>query len=121
MSGMQFGWERTLPYVAICCVVACNVLGNVFVKLGSSSIGDGGVMFGLIKAQTVYGGVFFVISLVCYAFALRTLPLHLAQAIVALQFVGTIIAAAVVFGEVITVVKWTGIALVCVGLTLVLA
>lgn len=110
---------RALPYLAMAAVVIGNVLGNVFLKLGSTPATDRTLLLGVFSWQTIGGIGFFVLAVLCYAMALKTLPLHLAQAIAALQFVGAVAAAAVFFGEAITGLKWAGIACICIGLALV--
>jgi multidrug transporter EmrE-like cation transporter len=119
MVETQSGLARAVPYLAMGAVIIGNVLGNVFLKLGSSVDASRAQIFGMFGWQTVAGIGFFAAGILCYALALKSLPLHVAQAIAALQFVGAIAAAAMFFGEAITALKWVGIALICVGLVLV--
>lgn len=111
--------SHVLPYPAMSAVVASNVLGNVFMKLGSSGEHPSAQLFGLFGWHIIAGVSFFASAAVCYPVALKTLPLHVAQGLAALQFVGVITAAAFFFGEAIAAMKWLGIALICIGLALV--
>jgi undecaprenyl phosphate-alpha-L-ara4N flippase subunit ArnE len=120
MGETQIGITAAIPYVAMGIVVVSNVLGNVFMKLGSSDVGPSrALLLGLFGWPTVVGIMFFAWGILFYALALKTLPLHIAQSIAALQFVGAVVAAVVVFGEVISMGKWLGIALICTGLVFV--
>jgi multidrug transporter EmrE-like cation transporter len=109
----------SMSYLAMGAVVLGNVLGNVFLKIGSSVEADKSLLLGMLAWQTIIGIAFFAAAVLCYSMALKSLPLHVAQAIAAVQFVGAIAAAAIFFGEAITALKWAGIALICVGLALV--
>src|SRR5262249_7762170 len=106
----------TRLYFAMAFVVVGNVLGNVLLKHGSTAAPGQGLVVGLFGWQTIAGIVCFAAAVISNAMALRELPLHLAQAIAALQFVGAVAAAAVYFGETITAQKWLGIVPICVGL-----
>src|SRR5262245_20928022 len=119
MSGTQSGWTSLLPYLVMGAVVVGNVLGNVFLKLGSSVEAGKGSMFGVFGWHTPVGIGFFAAAVVCYAWALKRLPLHLATSILALQYIGAIAAAAILFGEAITDLKWAGIVLICIGLAII--
>lgn len=110
---------RALPYIALGCVVIANVLGNIFMKFGSSTDARHAYIFGIFGWQTLLGIGFFASGVVFYGLALKLLPLYMAQAVVILQFVGVILAAAIVFGEVIDMRQWLGIAFICIGLSLV--
>ncbi len=116
---IQSGLARALPYLAMGGVVTGNVLGSVFLKLGSSVRAERASIFGVFGWETVMGVCFFASAVLLYAWALKQLPLHMAQAVGALQFIGAILAAAFVFGEAIGVEKWVGIGLICVGLAFV--
>ncbi|MGA8173108.1 MAG: EamA family transporter [Methylocystis sp.] len=110
---------RALPYMAMGMVVISNVLGNVFLKLGSSDNTGRALIFGLFGWQTVAGIGFFASAILIYAWALKYLPLHVAQAAASLQFVGAILAAALVFNEAIYLQKWFGVGLILIGLMFV--
>lgn len=110
-----------LPYLAMGTVVVSNVLGNIFIKFGSSEEVKSAPIFGMFGWQTVVGIGFFASAVLFYAWALKYLPLHIAQGVASLQFVGAILAAALVFDEAISVQKWLGIGLICIGLTFVTA
>jgi drug/metabolite transporter (DMT)-like permease len=118
---METIYLRALPYVALGAVILANVLGNIFLKLGSSVDERHAYIFGVFGWQTVLGICFFASGVVFYGLALKLLPLYAAQSVVILQFVGVILAAAILFDEVIVLRQWLGIALIGVGLSLVLS
>ncbi len=107
--------STTFAYFALCAVVMSNVLGNVFIKFGSSVGPKQAIMFGF-GWQTFVGICFFASGVLLYAWALKLVPLYVAQTIAALQYVGNILAASVIFGEPITPKQWIGIVLICTGL-----
>jgi len=100
-------------------VVIANVLGNVFMKLGSSVDARHAYILGVFGWQSVLGICFFASGVVFYGLALKLLPLYAAQAVVTLQFVGVILAAAILFGEAIDMHQWMGVAFIGIGLSLV--
>jgi drug/metabolite transporter (DMT)-like permease len=100
-------------------VVLSNITGSVFIKLGAMAGSNRGFL-GLISPLIVAGIGFFALSVILYTWALQRLPLHLAQAIGALQFLGVVLAAHFYFGEVIGPQKWVGMGLILLGLFFVL-
>ncbi len=119
MIETQAGLVRALPYMAMTGVVVGHVLGTIFIKLGSSVDSNRAAIFGIFGWQTLIGAGLFASGLVFYAWALKHLPLHMAQAVGSLQFVAVMLAAALFFGEAIILQKWLGIALILVGIVLV--
>jgi multidrug transporter EmrE-like cation transporter len=119
MIDAESGGARALAYAALSAAIAANVLGSVFLKLGSSVDTRNAVVLGVFGWQTLLGISFYASGVLFYAWSLKLLPLHTAQAVVALQFIGVILAAAVVFNEVIAVRQWLGIAFILIGLGLV--
>ena len=119
MVHTEANWLRMLPYAALSAVVIANVLGNIFMKLGSSVDAKHAPILGVFGWQTLLGISFFASGVLFYGLALKVLPLYTAQAVVTLQFVGVILAAAILFGEAIDVRQWLGIAFIIIGLGLV--
>jgi multidrug transporter EmrE-like cation transporter len=108
-----------VAYAAMLAVVFGNVTGNVLMKAGGRVEPDRAILFGIFGWQTIVGIGFFASSILLYAWVLKQLPLHIAQAIGSLQFVGATLAAAVVFGEIITPEKWFGVGLILTGLIVI--
>ena len=119
MIDMEAGWTRLLPYAALSGVIIANVLGNIFMKLGSSVDARHAAIFGVFGWQTLVGISYFASGVLFYGWALKMVPLYAAQAIVILQFVGVILAAVVIFGEAINIGQWIGIVFILTGLSLV--
>lgn len=86
--------SRIVPYVAF-----MNVLRNVFMKLDSSIDERPAFLFGIFGWRTLLGISCFASGVLFYEFALKMLPLYLAQTMVALQFIGVILAAAFFLGR----------------------
>jgi multidrug transporter EmrE-like cation transporter len=120
MIGLEVGWARALPYAVLSAVIISNVLGNIFMKLGSSVDASRAAIFGIFGWQTLVGISFFATGVLFYGWALKMLPLYVAQSVVVLQFVGAVLAAAVLFGELIHMRQWIGFAFIIVGLSLII-
>ncbi len=116
---MTVNWFRALPFAALSAVIIANVLGNIFMKLGSSVDAKHAHIFGLFGWQSLLGIGFFASGVIFYGFALKVLPLYMVQAVVILQFVGVVLAAAILFREAIEVHQWIGIVLIIIGLAFV--
>ncbi|MEM7124037.1 MAG: EamA family transporter [Pseudomonadota bacterium] len=103
-------------------VVACTVAANLLLKtgVGTASGGIAGTdLSGLINVRVVIGLMAFGLAFVFYALALQRVPLNVAQSFLVAQFVGVIIASAVVLGEPISPLRWAGIALIAGGIAIV--
>lgn len=114
MSNLTSG--NMLVYLALASVVTGNVLGNFFMKLGANSEAYGYRLFGLFGWPTLLGIACFGSSVLLYAWSLRHVDLHVAQAVMALQFAGAIILAAFFFKEAIGLNQWIGLGLILTGL-----
>ena len=112
--------SRSLAYMAMFAVVAGNVAGKVLIKLGAGAPPDRVYLLGLFGWQTAAGIGCFGAGVLLYAWALKYLPLHHAQAVASLQFAGAVLAAAFLLGETISPAKWLGIMCICVGISIVL-
>ncbi len=105
-----------IAYGAMLVVVFGNITGNILIKAGGNVDPNRAFLFGNFGWQTFAGIAFFASSILLYAWVLRQLPLHIAQAIASLQFVGATLAASIIFGETITPEKWFGVGLILTGL-----
>jgi drug/metabolite transporter (DMT)-like permease len=100
-------------------IIGFNVVAQLLLKSGTGRPGFGAAFpLSLFNIWVIGGGLCFVVSLVLYIAVLHRLPLILAQSILSLQFVAIVLAAAVVLGERVATVHWTGIAAIAVGLFL---
>jgi drug/metabolite transporter (DMT)-like permease len=111
VEGLPQGY---LPYVAVVLVALCNITGNIMLKLGAG--GSSVLLLGLAGWQSIAGVMLFGSGIVLYAWALRFIPLHVAQIIASLQYAGVIVAASIVLGEAITTMRWIGITFIAVGI-----
>jgi multidrug transporter EmrE-like cation transporter len=106
------GWA----YVALIAVVAGNVLGNLFMKLGSQPNVSGYKFLGMFGWPTLLGLCFFGSCVLLYAWSLRHVDLHIAQAVVSLQYAATVLLSFFFFEEAISLEKWIGLCLIFLGL-----
>src|SRR5207248_7939810 len=100
-------------------MVSFTVAANLMLKLGAATPGAERVVFGVLGWKSVAGLALFGCSGLLYAFVLRSVPLNLAQAFTASQFIGVILAAAFILGEPVSPARWVGIGCICFGIVLV--
>jgi len=99
-------------------MIACTVTANLLLKLGSGDVRSP-LLLGLLSARTALGlGVFGCAGLF-YSWALRFLPLNVAQSYAAAQFIAVIIASRLMLGEPIPLTRWAGIAMIALGIVVI--
>jgi undecaprenyl phosphate-alpha-L-ara4N flippase subunit ArnE len=108
---------RTLLFLLL--MVSMTSTGNVLIKLGSILPASERSLFGLMSYKTALGITIFAGSVLLYAKVLETLPLNVAQAFAALQFIFVILASFVLLGETISWLRWLGIILIAAGILIV--
>jgi len=97
--------------------MACTVVGNLLLKLGSGEAGIASVWpLNLLNVKTFSGALVFSLAMVLYIMVLKRTSLNLAQSIFATQFVLVIFAAHLYLGEAIGPYRWLGIAFIAAGL-----
>lgn len=99
-------------------IVTCTVVANVLIKHGAVSDDSTKFVLGILGWSGLAGLCFYAVGALVYAWILKWVPLHLAQVIVAAQFIGVILAAWLVFSERINALQWGGIALIAAGILL---
>jgi drug/metabolite transporter (DMT)-like permease len=107
--------RAVIPLLAM---IGCCVVANLLMKLGS---GDprSPLFLGLLSWRSVFGLGAFGLGGLCYAAALRFLPLNLAQSYAAAQFVAVIVASRLILGEPIPTPRWFGISMIMIGILIV--
>jgi drug/metabolite transporter (DMT)-like permease len=101
-------------------LVACTVAGNLLLKHGARQPGLANAWpLSVVNLWVLAGAAVFACGLLAYAAALRVLPLNVAQAFAAAQFIAVIVASTVLLGEPIGLVRWIGIALIAIGIVVV--
>jgi drug/metabolite transporter (DMT)-like permease len=108
-----------IPLLGIASMVALTVGANLMLKLGAMAPPAERVLLGAVSWQSIVGLSLFGIGGVIYAFVLRVLPLHVAQAFAAVQYVAVVLAASLLLRERIAPASWLGIAFIVVGIVLV--
>lgn len=96
----------------ICCTIAANLLLKTGAMIGAT---QGGIV-ALLNWRILLGLGSFGAAGLLYSLVLRWLPLNLAQSFAALQFIGVIVAAALVLSEPISRGQWFGITLITLGI-----
>jgi undecaprenyl phosphate-alpha-L-ara4N flippase subunit ArnE len=103
-------------FLAFALMIACTVVGNIFMKLGASVPLAGRSFFGIVAWQSCVGVGIFATAVIIYSIVLQWMPLNVAQSFAALQFIAVIIASAWFLGEPIPAVRWLGIMLIVAGI-----
>jgi undecaprenyl phosphate-alpha-L-ara4N flippase subunit ArnE len=107
------------PLLGIAGMVALTVGANLMLKLGAMVAPAQRALFGILSWQSVVGLALFGAAGIIYAFVLRAVPLHVAQAFTAFQYVAVVMAASFLLRERISLTSWIGIACIVVGILLV--
>jgi drug/metabolite transporter (DMT)-like permease len=100
-------------------MISFTVAANLMLKLGAAAPQTERVFFGVLGWKSAAGLALFACGGILYAVLLRSISLNLAQVFAATQFVGVVLAAALVLGEPISAARWIGIAFVSFGILLV--
>jgi undecaprenyl phosphate-alpha-L-ara4N flippase subunit ArnE len=109
---------RTVLYFVglITFVVIANLLMKTGAVMGRES--GGSMLAQLLNWRIIMGMACFGAGALCYVLVLRTLPLNVAQAFAAAQFVAVILASAFVLSEPIGPLQWVGIGLITSGIAI---
>jgi len=108
--------------LAVLMITACTAAGNVLLKVGVMRPGLSDTWpVSMVNMYTCLGTLSFGMAFLGYATLLQRMPLNLAQAIFSIQFVAVIISSAVFLGESIGTMRWLGIGLILVGISVVSA
>jgi drug/metabolite transporter (DMT)-like permease len=99
-------------------IVASTIVANVLLKLGALADDSSKIFFGVLGWTGVAGLCFYAVAAFIYAWVLQFVPLHMAQVIVAAQFIGVILAARLFLSENINLAQWGGVALIAVGIAI---
>jgi drug/metabolite transporter (DMT)-like permease len=101
-----------IPLLGIASMVVLTVGANLMLKLGAMAPPAQRIFLGALSLQSIVGLSLFGIGGVIYAFVLRALPLHVAQAFAAIQYVAVVLGASLLLSERIAPTSWFGIALI---------
>jgi multidrug transporter EmrE-like cation transporter len=105
--------KTTLLMVAM---IACTIGANLLLKVGAEVPTERRIIGGLISMPALVGMALFGVAMLFYLAVLHRLPLNLAQGFAAAQFVGVILAAWIVLGEPIPLVRWACMLLIVAGI-----
>lgn len=101
---------------AMAVIVALTVGANVLLKVGAGVAPSERIFFGMLGWLSVGGLCLYACAGLLYAWVLRWIPLHMAQILIAAQFVGIMLASWLVLSEQIGAMQWTAIGLITAGL-----
>jgi hypothetical protein len=87
------------PLLGIVGMVALTVGANLMLKLGAMVIPAQRALFGILSRQSVVGLALFGATGIIYAFVLRAVPLHVARASTAFQYVAVVMATSFLLQE----------------------
>jgi drug/metabolite transporter (DMT)-like permease len=102
----MLGLSTLAGFVAM---MSFTVAANLMLKLGAAASDSERVFFGILGWKSASGLVLFGFGGIIYSIMLRSVPLNVAQAFAAMQFVAVILAASWVLNESIPPVRWFGI------------
>ena len=102
--------------IELTAMISFTVAANIVLKLGAAAPESQRIFLGIFGWQSALGLCFFAAAGLIYAIVLRRLPLNIALAFTAAQYVGVAIAANVLLGEEISPVRWMGIACIGIGI-----
>jgi drug/metabolite transporter (DMT)-like permease len=100
-------------------MVLLTVGANLMLKLGAAVPAAERVVFGIVGWKSLAGLALFGCAGLLYAILLRWVPLNVAQAFTAAQFVGVVAVASLMLSEPISAVRWVGIVCISCGILLV--
>lgn len=101
-------------------VVGINVCASLLLKLGSTDPRPA-ILFHILSLRSFTGLACFGIGGIAYAWLLRFVPLSIAQAVLATQYIFTVLGAWLLLHEAISSLQWIGFLLVALGLALVVS
>jgi len=109
----------TSPYWFMAPVVICNVVANLLLKTGAGKT-PSVFLAGLLSWQSFFGLCVFGMAGLLYAFALRYLPLSLAQLLTASQYPLVVFAALFFLGETLDRSQIIGFILITIGIVCII-
>ena len=104
--------------IALILMISCTVIANLLLKTGAST-GAAHDITALINWRTAAGLATFGMAGILYALVLRWLPLNVAISFAAAQYVGVLVASAVVLRESIALLQWLGVILITSGIAII--
>lgn len=99
-------------------MIVCTVVANLLMKSGADDA-PSPLLLSCLSWRTVYGLAVFGCAGLFYAWALRLVPLNVAQSYAAAQFIAVALASRLLLGEPIPPTRWVGISLIAVGIIVV--
>jgi drug/metabolite transporter (DMT)-like permease len=100
-------------------IISCTIAANILLKIGAAQPASERFVFGIVGWHGLTGFFFWGIAALLYAWVLQLLPLNVAQSLLAAQFIGVILASALVLGEPIDAMRWVGMGLIAAGIVVV--
>ena len=113
-----------MAYALLVMALLLNAFANTLLKMGASQLrdtADASLLLRLLgNPSLLLGLLLFVINVVCYVAALSQLKLSVAYPIMASgSLLVVVLSSAFWLGEAVTLLQWSGIALLLIGIVLV--
>ena len=106
--------------VLVFITIVCTVCGNLLLKIGAGYPGFGQSWpLSVLNIRVLAGATSFGLGFLFYAMLLQRMPLNIAQSFFSVQFVFVILASALILGENVGWLRWSGIAMVACGLFII--
>jgi multidrug transporter EmrE-like cation transporter len=116
MSKLNF--KKTSMIVLLFSVIL-NAGGQVFFKLERSSCPDCNLISILSHSDTWIGFILYGLSAVCWLWVLSRTQLSFAYPLLSLSFPIVVVLSVIYFAEVISPVRWIGVGLIVIGVSLI--
>ena len=94
--------QRLLGFAALGAVVIASSIANILMKLGARVQDPEHLLFGMVAWQTLLGIASFGCGAIFYAWALKFIDIHVAQSVIAVQYIVVILLAVLILGERVT-------------------
>ena len=101
-------------------MIGFTITANLLLKTGADSGGTAnGQLYHLLNWHTFLGLCSFALAACFYILILKWLPLNVATSFAAAQYVGVILAAALILAEPVGRAQWVGITFITLGIAIV--
>lgn len=114
----MIGETKTLVILVVVVCAFLGAIGQVFFKLGSVSI-SADITSWLFNVKILIGFGLYCISSVLFILALRHGNLSVLYPIIATSYIWTALFAVIFLGESMSLIKWSGIGLILLGVCLI--
>jgi multidrug transporter EmrE-like cation transporter len=112
------GLDRRRALLVLLLSVVLNAAGQVLFKAARLNHPDASLVSLFLYLETWGGFIFYGLSAVCWLWVLSRAQLSYAYPVLSLSFPIVVALSAVLFGETISLLKWAGVAVIVLGVSL---